>query len=65
MSVLRSVRLLDDEAAALEALSNERNITANALIRIGVRALVGLPNPSWAQAVIEGSTTVSTTTREG
>lgn len=52
MSIVRSVRFLDDEAEALEKLSDERRATVNSLVRIAVRTLVGLPVPAWADQIM-------------
>jgi len=50
-SVIRSVRLLVEEIDALQKLSADRNVAVNALVRIAVRRLVGLPVPSWAERI--------------
>lgn len=49
MSVVRSIRLRDDEQEALERLSAEQNVSKNSLLVIAFRALAGLPLPPWAQ----------------
>lgn len=53
MSRVKSHRFREEELDALELLAERRNTSVNGLVRIAVRALVGLPNPSWADRLLD------------
>lgn len=44
-----SVRFLPAEIRALREMSDREGVKFNALIRIAVRRLLGLPNPEWTE----------------
>lgn len=48
MSRIRSVYLTDEEDERLVALAADRHTAVNAVARIALRLLLGLPVPRWA-----------------
>jgi hypothetical protein len=53
VTTIRSVRFREEELEQLHRLEEERNTTVNGLVRLAVRALCGLPNPSWADQLLD------------
>ena len=59
MSRIGSVYLTDEEHEALERLSRERRTSRNAVLRIALRRLLGLPVPEWARELEQERLTTS------
>lgn len=53
MTTIRSVRFREEELEGLRRLEEDHNTTVNGLVRLAVRALCGLPNPSWADRLLD------------
>lgn len=49
MGRTRSLYLIAEEDEALKTAASEKHTTANAVVRIAIRRLLGMPVPTWAE----------------